>query len=158
MTSPLTAAPVVHAVGQVITAALTGDLEQVALLDGIDPQQAYATQSITLGGTWDPDLQTYSTSDVVLVETAEVGAGRRLVETTSIAGIVYSGGDGLDIDGHRVRVNQMLTAIRNSLRRLHDVDGSSAVARMPSQQWAQVVDDQGTGLIALITITVQVLP
>lgn len=158
MSSSVTGSPAVAAVHTAISSVMVDDLEEVAVLDGIDDQQAYATRSVTVAGTWDPDTQQLSTFEVVTVETAESGATRRNTESTFVQCIAYSGGEGLDLAGHRGRVNEMLSAVRNALRRVGEVDGSAAAARITDQRWAQVVDEQGMAIIALFTIAVTVLP
>lgn len=161
MTSPVVTSPVVQAVGDAITAALVGPLADWQVLDSIDPQQAYAPKSLMVGGRWDPDAGEdggLTADETVLVETTEVGAGRRLVETTQIECLAYSGSGEVGFAAHRQAVNDALTAVRGALRDLHSVDGASARAQMSSQQWASVLDDGGHGVMAMFTITVTVLP
>lgn len=153
--------PVVQAVGDAIVGALVGPLADWQVLDSIDRQQAYASKSVMVGGTWDPDADeagAVTSNDTVITETTEVGAGRRLVETTSIQCLAYSGSGAPGFVEHRQAINAALSAIRTALHGLHAVDGASARAQMSAQQWTSVADDKGAGVMALFTITVTVLP
>lgn len=161
MSSPVVTSPVVQAVGEAITAALVGDLADWVVLDSIDPQQAFAPKSLMVGGTWDPDAGEageFTSNDAVTTETVETGAAGRLIETTTIQCLAYSGSGAGGFTEHRAAINVALSAIRTALRALTRVDGASARAQMPSQQWSSVADDGGTGAMALFTITVMVLP
>lgn len=154
----VTASPVVQVLGAAVEGAMVDALDEVAVFDGIDAQQGYAFRSVTIGGTWDPDVDQLTTQDAVLVETTESGAGRLLTETTSVSCIAYSGGEGLTLAEHRDRVNDILAAIRAAVRAITAVDGASARAQMGAQQWAQVKDTQGAGVMAMFSVAVAVLP
>lgn len=153
-----TASPVVAAVGDAAVSIVSGDLASLVVLDGVDPQQAYSALSLTVGGTWDPDVEQLTSSETVFVETVESGARRSLTEVTSVSCIAYSGGDPLTLADHRARVNAVLAAFRTALRGITAVDGASVRAQMTSQQWAQVIDGQGAGVMAMFTVVVSALP
>ena len=158
MTTPITTSPVVAAVGAAAVSAMSGPLADVVVLDGVDPAQAYSQRSLTIGGTWDPDVEQLTSAETVFVESAESGFGRLPLETTSVACIAYSGGGSSVLADHRASVNAILVGFRDALHALTDVGGSSAQARMTGQQWAQIIDGQGAGVMAMFTVEVRVLP
>lgn len=159
MTGPaITAPPVVLTVGQAIEAVLVGDLADFQLFDGPSELQAYAPKSVTVGGRWDPDLEAYTGDQTVTVTLEELGAGRRVRETTAVACMAYAGSGDPTMAPHRAVLGQLLTAIRTALRAITAVDGASAQARMTDQQWAQVLDENGGGVMCMFTVTVAVLP
>lgn len=159
MTIPTaTASPVVAAIGSAVTAAMVGDLADVAVLDAIDPMQAYSAKSVTIGGTWDPDLQGFATDQTISVLTEELGGGRRTRETTAVECIAYSGSGDLDFAGHRATVGEILTAVRSAVRAIGEIDGASARVQVTSQQWAQGADGNGGLAMAMFTVTAVVLP
>jgi hypothetical protein len=151
-------APAVTAVTAAIRGALVGDLADWTVLDGIDAQQAYLTKSLTIGGRWDPDAEAFTSQETVRVESEAHGAGRRLIESTSIDCLAYSGGGNDDFEAHRGALNDALTAVRTALDDVGSVEGSFAAAALATQTWAQVLDPAGAGVMAMFTITVTVLP
>jgi hypothetical protein len=154
-----TAGPAVHLVGTATAAAMTDDLAEVAVLDGIDDQQAYAKQSVTIGGTWDPEVQALTADQVVTVETEELGGGRRIRETSSISCIAYSGSGDMPLADHRAVVANILTALRAAYRALHELpDGTPVRVQLAGQQWAHVTDEQGAGVMCMFTVVVVALP
>lgn len=153
-----TASPVVLAIGDAITAAMSGSLADVVVLDGVDPMQAYAPRSVTVGGTWDPDLQSFVTDQTVSVVTEEVGAGRRVQESTAVQCIAYAGSGDRNFATHRASVAAILTAVGTALRSVRSVDGVSALVRVSDQQWAQGADDKGALVMAMFTVTAVLLP
>lgn len=150
-------APTVTAVGTAIAGALTGPLADWTVLDGIDPAQAYLPKSLTIGGTWDPEVEQFTSQGTVTVETVERGAGRSLTEVTSIACLAYAGGGDEGFDVHRADLNAMLTAVRQGLRALAFIDGHNVMVSLSSQDWAQVLDASGSGAMVMFTVTVQAL-
>lgn len=159
MTTPIaTADPVVAAVKTAITAAMAGDLAAVVVLDGVDPLQAYAARSVTIAGTWDPDLDTFSSDETVSTSTEETGLGRRTVETTTVECIAYSGSGSRDFAEHRSNVAAVLAAVGAAVRGVALVDGSSARLQVSSQRWIQGADAQGTFVMAMFAVVAVVLP
>lgn len=161
MTTPVFTSPVVNAVGEVITAALAAFDPPWSVMDSIDPRQAYASRSLMVGGTWDPEAGENggpTSNETVLTDTVETGAAGRLTVTTSIECIAYSGGGDDGFAVHREAINDALTAVRTGLRALRTVDGSSARASLSGERWASVLDNGGSGVMALFTVTVTVLP
>lgn len=158
MTQPVVTSPVVQAVGDAITAVMVGPLAGWQVMDSIDPRQAYASKSLMVGGTWDADVAEFTGNDTVFTETVEVGAGRRLVETTTIQCLAYSGSGAWSFVEHRDAVNDALTAVRGALRGLRTVGSYSCRAQLSAQQWASVADENGTGAMALFIVTVVTLP
>lgn len=148
------ASDVVQAIGDAADAALTEDLADVEVLDAVDPVQAYAVKSFTIGGAWDPDEQAFVNDAVVAVTMTEVGAGRRRVETTTVECIAYSGDNTNDFPGHRTTVGRIVAAVGAQLRTVSEVAGRSARARIAAEQWAQGSDGKGTLVMALLTIEV----
>lgn len=158
MTSPLTASPVVAVVESTITAVMVGTLADVVVLDAMGLTQVYEARSVTVGGNWDPDSGAMSGADAVTVEVSEHGLGRSLVETTHISCVAFSGTGSSDLSADRTSMNAILSAVRGAVRAITDVGGSSARAEMASQQWAQIIDGQGSGVLVTFDITVMVLP
>ena len=153
-----TASPVVAAIMAAISAAMVGDLAGVVVLDGVDPQQSYAARSVTVAGTWDPDLESFVADETVSTETEERGAGRRVVETTTVECIAYSGSGSRDFAEHRANVAAVMAAVGAGLRSVISVDGASARLRVSSQQWVQGADGQGTFVMAMFTVSALLLP
>jgi hypothetical protein len=153
-----TASPVVAAINTAVTAAMVGDLADVVVLDGVDPQQSYAPWSVTIAGTWDPDLESFSVDETVTTSTEERGAGRRVVETTTVECIAYSGSGSRDFNTHRTNVSAVMAAVGVALQSVIAVDGASARLRVSSQQWLQGVDGQGAFVMAMFTVTASLLP
>jgi hypothetical protein len=149
--------PVVVALVDAATAVMTGPLDDVVVLDSIDPAQAFATRSLTIGGGWDEESGITGT-DAVLVATTEVGAGRRTVEEHSVACVAYAGGGDLDLPGYRTAVGEVLAALRQALRRLTDVDGVAARAQLGEQGWLLLRGEEGDGVIVEFTVLVSTLP
>lgn len=137
---------------------MAGALADVVVLGASDMGQAYSASSLTIGGLWDPDTGQMSATDTVLVDTVESGAGRSVMETTRIACVVFAGSGDVDLVAHRAKANGILTALRDALRSLTDVGTSSARAEIASQQWAQIVDEQGSGVVVAFEVIVMVLP
>lgn len=158
MTAPVTASPVVTTLRDAIAATLVGPLSDVALLDSGDLTQAYSTRSVTLPGSWDPDTEMLSSADAITAEAVESGAGRSMMETTIVSGVIYAGSGDVDLELHRASANAILTAIRDAVRSITDVGGSSAMARIVSQAWAQAVDENGSGVVLAFEVSVAVLP
>lgn len=159
MTTPIAPpSPVVTAIGQAVTAAMVDDLADVKVLDSIDPMQAYSARSVTIGGTWDPDLSEFRADQTILTVTEERGAGRRAVETTAVECIAYAGSGSRDFAVHRASVNAILLAVGQALRAITTIDGCSAMVRISEQRWAQGADDQGTLVMAMFTVTAVLLP
>lgn len=160
MTAPGWAAhPVVAAIRDVIAAAMVGDLARVVVLDAVDPSvQAYAEQSVTVGGTWDPELQGFATDGAVLVESSERGAGRHSVETVGVQCIAYTGSGSHDFASHRASVGAILAAISTAVRGVQQVNGVAAMLRVGDQSWAQGADGNGTFVLASFTVAASLLP
>lgn len=159
MITPIaTASPVVAAVKAAITAAMTGALADVVVLDGVDPLQSYALRSVTIAGTWDPDLETFRLDETAATATEETGLGRRTVETTTVECIAYAGTGSRDFAEHRSNVALVLAAVGAALRGITAIDGSSARVQVSSQQWIQGADDKGSFVMAMFTVTAAVLP
>lgn len=158
MTSPAAMAdPVVAAIVAAAATAMTGPLADVVVLDSIDPRQAFAQRSLTVGGGFDEEGG-ITGFDAVLSLAAERGAGRRLVETTSVSCVAYAGGGDADLPGYRAAVGDILTALRAALRRLPDVDGAPARAQLGDQSWLQLRNEDGDGVIVSFTVLVTTLP
>jgi hypothetical protein len=150
--------PAVAAIRDAISAAMSGDLAGVVVLDAVDPSaQAYALRSVTVGGTWDPELQGFATDQAVLVESSEAGAARRSVETVAVQCIAYTGSGSRDFDGNRASVGAILGAISSALQGIQQVGTAGAMARISSQSWAQAIDGQGSLVLASFTVTVSLL-
>lgn len=158
MSVQVSASPTVQAVldaaGEAL-AALGGDW---VLLDGIDQAQGLEAKSLTIGGTWDPELASLTTENSIQVRTSESGAARRITEVTTISCLAYSGDGVSKFPVHRGNINAVLTALRDQLRTITAVEGLPAMAQVTDQNWAQVLDAAGTGAMALFTVTVRVLP
>jgi len=151
--------PAVAAIRDAIAGAMSGDLAGVVVLDAVDPSaQAYALRSVTVGGTWDPELQGFATDQAVLVESSEAGAARRSVETVAVQCIAYTGSGSRDFDAHRASVGAILGAISSALQGIQQVGTAGAMARISSQSWAQGADGEGTFVLASFTITAALLP
>lgn len=153
-----TASPVVAAINAAITSSMSGDLAAVVVLDGVDPQQSYAPRSVTIAGTWDPDLESFTAAETVSTSSEEFGAGRRVVETTTVECIAYSGSGSRDFGEHRDNVAAVMAAVGVALRSVIAVDGVSARLNVSSQQWIQGADGQGTFVMAMFTVTASLLP
>lgn len=156
-----TAPPAVLAVGTAVEAVLVGDLAGFQLFDGPSDQQAYAQRSVTIGGRWDPDFGeagAYTADQTVLVSRTEVGAGRRVREITTVTCMAYSGSGDPAMAPHRATVAAVLLAVAAVLRRLQFVDGVPVLARLGDQQWAQVLDAQGGGVMCQFDVVVDALP
>jgi hypothetical protein len=159
VTVPVASAhPVVMAIGETAAATMVGALADVQVLDGVDPLQAYASKSLTIGGTWDPDLAAFTTEQVVSVEMSESGAGRRPVESVAVRCIAYAGSGDKNFALHRSSVMEILTAFGAALRALTVVDGVSARLWISDQQWAQGTDDKGSLVMAMFTASAVLLP
>lgn len=155
---PVTTSPVVSAVADAFSAAMVGSLAEVPVLGAAELQQAYQKRSLTVGGSWDSDTGDVGTADAVTVETEESGAGRLLIEVTTVSCIAYAGSGDVDLEAHRASVNEIMAAVRNAVRAITEVNGASARAQIASQQWAQVVDGNGAGVIVAFDVAVRVLP
>jgi len=151
------ASPVVAAIVAAAASAMTGPLDDVVVLDSIDPAQAYAARSLTIGGAFDEDLGLNGV-EAVLTSTSERGAGRRIEETTSVACVAYAGGGDLDLPGYRAQAGAIVTALRGALRQLTAVDGVPARAQLTDQAWLQMRTDNGDGVIVDLTVLVTSLP
>lgn len=158
MTTPVTVSPVIVAVRDAIAAAMAGELADVTIVDSMAFAQVTARRSLTVAGTWDPDTGEVANVDAVTVDVTESGAGRRVTETTTIACVAYAGAGDYDLPARRAAVNEMLTAARGALWGLSSVDGAAARAELTTQQWAQIADGQGVGVVASFLVTVTVLP
>lgn len=158
MTLPVTASPAVLAVSTAFSAAMVGALAEVAVLGADDLQQAFAGRSVTVGGSWNSDDGNLTTNDAVIVETAEVGAGRLLVETTTVSCVAFAGSGDVDLPTHRASVNEVMEAARTAVRGITTVDGASARAQITNQRWAQLVDGNGAGVVVAFDVPVTVLP
>lgn len=159
MTTPIaTPSPVVTAIGEAVNAAMVGSLADVRVLDGVDPMQNFSSRSVTIGGTWDPDLSEFRADQTILTVTEESGAGRRVVETTAVECIAYAGSGSRDFAVHRASVNAILLAVGQALRAITMIDGSSAMVRISEQRWAQGADTQGALVMAMFTVTASLLP
>jgi hypothetical protein len=151
--------PAVAAIRAAIEGAMVGDLTGVAVLDAVDPSvQAFAERSVTVGGTWDPELQGFATDQAVLVESAERGASRRAVESVAVQCIAYAGSGERDFAAHRASVGAILAAISGALRSVQQVDGVAALLRIGDQAWAQGADANGTFVMASFTVAASLLP
>lgn len=160
MTTPV---PVVHPAVDVIRGAIAdamaGDLADVQVLDAVDPSvQAYAKRSVTVGGTWDPELQGFATDQAVLVESSERGAGRRESETVAVQCIAYTGSGSRDFAAHRASVGAILAAISAAVREVRSVNSAAAMLRLGDQSWAQGADANGTFVMASFSVQASLLP
>lgn len=156
-TAAAMASPVVAALVEAATAAMTGPLDDVVVLDSIDPAQAFATRSLTIAGAFDEEVG-ISSVEAVLTATNERGAGRRVEEITSVSCVAYAGGGDLDLPGYRAQAGAIVTALRGALRRLTVVDGVPARAQLTDQSWLQMRTEQGDGVIVDLTVVVTSLP
>lgn len=152
MSAPLVASPVVVAVAEAITAAMTGSLGDVKVLDAGDPLQQYTQRSVTVGGTWDPDEQAFVTDETVLTSVTESGAARHLTESTRIRCIAYAGSGDDDLGVLRASVGAILAAVRGAVRRITAVDGVGTRAQVAEESWAQGGDEQGSLVMAMFTV------
>lgn len=138
---------------------MVGGLAGVVVLDAVDPSaQAYAERSVTVGGTWDPELQGFATDGAVLVESSERGAGRRSSEMVGVQCIAYTGSGSHDFPTHRASVGAILAAISAAVRGIQQVDGAGALLRVGDQSWAQGADGKGTFVLASFTVAAMLLP
>lgn len=151
------ASPVVAAIAAAAVAVMTGPLADVVVLDSIDPAQAFAQRSFTVGGGFDEE-GAITGFDAVLSLATERGGGRRVVETTSVSCVAYAGGGDDDLPGYRAAVGEILTALRAALRRLTAVDGVAASAQLGDQSWLQLRNEDGDGVIVTVTVLVTTLP
>jgi hypothetical protein len=150
--------PVVAAIYAAVQGAMTGALADVVVLDAVDPsQQAYAARSVTLGGTWDPDLGGFATEQSVVIDSSERGARRRASETVAVQCIAYSGDGESDFPTHRANVGSVLVAVSTAVRSIHSVDGMGASVRVADQQWVQGSDTSGSFVMVTFTIAAAVL-
>lgn len=154
----VSAAPTVQAVKDAAQATVTALADGWVLFDGLNPGQGLQAKSLTVGGTWDPEMNTLSTENVVQVQTTESGAARRVTEITAVSCLAYSGDGVSSFETHRANVNAALTALRDQLRAVTSVGGLPAMAQVTDQHWAQVFDDAGQGAMAMFTVTVRVMP
>lgn len=154
----VSASPTVQAIYAAAAAVLPTVGADWVLFDGIDQQQALQSKSLTVGGTWDPELSSLTTENSIQVRTTESGAARRVTEVTTISCLAYSGDGVSGFDVHRGNINAVLTALRDRLRTITAVGGLPAMAQVTDQNWAQVLDEAGTGAMALFTVTVRVMP
>lgn len=154
-----TAAPAVRAIEQAATDAMVGDLADVAVLAGINDQQDYESRQVTIAGTWDSEIESFTSNQTVTVLREQLGGGRRVRETSSIACLAFSGDGDRDLPRHRAAVEEVLTALHAALRAVAQLeDGTPASAQITDQQWAEVIDEQGGGVMCLFTVTVVALP
>lgn len=153
-----TAAQVVAAVNEQVQACLTGDYATFQLFDGPSDQQAYAQRSVTVGGRWDPDMSALTGDETVVTAAEELGYARRRREITTVECIAYAGGGDLAMEPYRAVLAGLLAAISGRLRQLSDIDGVSTAAYISGEQWAHVLDDQGSGVMAMFTVTAATLP
>jgi hypothetical protein len=165
MSSVVSVSPTVQAILDAAQAALdtllAADPEMGGgweLLDGIDQEQGMAAKSLTVGGTWDPEINSLTTENSIQVQTTEHGAARRITEVTAVSCLAYSGDGVSGFSTHRGNVNAVVGAFRDQLRALTAVDGLPAMATISEQRWAQVLDQAGAGAMALFTVTVRVMP
>jgi hypothetical protein len=158
VTTPLTASPVVQALRDVALPLMVGSLDDVKVLDANDLTQIYATRSLTIGGAWDPDTGDVLVSEAISVESLESGAGRLATDRTIVSCIVYAGTGSEDFTTHRADAGAVLAAFREALRTVTDVAGASARAQITGQQWAQVLSEDGAGVIVAFDVLVEVLP
>lgn len=143
---------VVQAIGEAIAAAVAALDDDVQVLDAVDPLQAYAKKSVTVGGTWDPDDEAFVTDQTISVSIEESGAARLRTETTAVECIAYSGSGDEDIPGHRTAVGRMVAAIGAQLLTLNEIDDCAVRARITAEQWAQGGDGKGTLVMAMFTV------
>lgn len=158
MTSPVTVSPVVAAVKDALTVALAASVPDVVVVEPFDLTASALAKSLTVAGVWNPDTGEMTSEGAVTVATEEVGYGRLLMETTTVACVVWVGSGVVDLPEHRAAANEVLTACRGALRDLAAVDGASARAQIVSQLWAQVVHEQGAGVVVTFEVSVAVLP
>ena len=152
MTGPVIVSPVVTAVADAISGAMTGDLADVKTLDAGNPLQQYAQRSVTVGGSWDPDEQAFVTDQTVITQVVESGAARRLAEVTSIRCIAYAGNGSDSLATLRASVGAILAAVRSAVRAITAIDGLGTRAQVAEEQWAQGSDDQGSLVMAMFTV------
>ncbi|TKJ24362.1 hypothetical protein [Blastococcus sp. CCUG 61487] len=156
---PDTASPAVRTVEQAAAGAMVGDLDDVVVLAGINDQQEYQSRQVTIAGTWDPEIESLTSNHTVTVLREQLGAGRRVRETSAIACLAFSGDGDRDLQRHRAAVEQVITALHAALRAVAQLeDGTPATARIDEQQWAEVIDEQGGGVMCLFTVIVVALP
>lgn len=158
MTTPLTASPVVQALHDAAAPLMVGELADVALLDANDLTQIYQSRSLTIGGAWDPDTGDVQVADAVSVESTESGAGRLRMDRTLVSCIAYAGSGSDDFTQHRADAGAVLSAFQTALYAITDIAGASARAQITGQQWAQVLDGNGAGVIVAFDVLVEVLP
>lgn len=157
MTAAMTS-PVVLAVGLAAETVLGDPPDQFVLLDGVSDQQQYAQRSLTVAGRWDPDLSAAVSSETVRTTPVESGAGRRMREDTTVVCLAYAGDGDPNPGPKRIVLARLLTDFGDALRNLHDIDGVSAIARLSDQQWTEVQDEQGVGVMVEFNVTVSTLP
>jgi hypothetical protein len=150
--------PVVNAIGVAATGAMAGPLADVKVLDGINPIQAYASRSLTIGGTWDPDLQSFTTEQVIDVASEESGAARRSTEIVAVRCIAYAGSGDSNFAVHRASVSAILSAFAAALQSITSIDGVAAMCRISDQQWAQGADDKGALAMCMFSVSARMLP
>jgi hypothetical protein len=76
-----------------------------------------------------------------------------------VACIAFSGDGDRDLPRHRGAVEDILAALHLALRGVAELeDGTPASAQIVDQQWAEVLDGQGGGVMCLFTVTVVALP
>lgn len=153
-----TAHPAVSAVFQAISDAMTGALADVAVLDAVDPLQAYEERSVTVGGSWDPDRMAVATDQTITVTAEERGAARRVQETVTVQCIAYTGSGMSAFPAHRASVGAILTAVSAAVRAVRSVDGVPAMMRVADQSWAQGADDKGSFVMAPFAVVAVLLP
>lgn len=151
MTASVTS-PVVAAVGAAISASMVGDLAVVEVLDAAESRQGFAERSVTVGGTWDPDIAAVATDQQVQTQVAESGAARRRTEVTEVGCIAYSGDGSSDLATHRQRVAATLLAIRDALFGVTSVDGRACRVQVTDESWAQGADDRGWFVLTSFTV------
>lgn len=151
MTVPVTS-PTVQAIAEAITAAMVELPDDVKVLDAADPMQGYAQKSVTVGGTWDPESESFVTDQTVFTTVTESGAARQSTETTLVQCVAYSGSGDDDLPGHRTVVGRVLAAIRAELRAVHVIDDRSARVQVVEESWAQGGDGKGTLVMAMFTV------
>lgn len=154
MSAPLVTSPVVQAVTDAISDAMTGDLADVATLGASDPMQGYQLRSVTVGSTWDPEIGAVATDQTIVTTVAESGAARRLTETTLVQCVAYAGSGDDDLPGHRASVGAILGAVRSAVRAVMSVDGAASRAQVSDEQWAQGSDEQGSFVLVSFTVSV----
>jgi hypothetical protein len=125
---------------------LPGAVDGVELFDGPAPERAYAPRAVTIAAAFQDD------QDAVTVERLESGARPNVTETLTVAGSVYAGGGGVDVEQYRAEAGRIITQIQAALEADRTLGGAVNLARLASAQWLQGRDTKGTGVSIGFTV------